>query len=248
MDYTEINARTISGWVSEGWIWGTEIDHEAYLKARHGEWDVVLTPTRNVPHEWLEPLEGRHILGLASGGGQQMPVLTARGARCTLMDISEAQLDKDRLVAEREDYDIDIVRGDMTKPFPFADESFDMIFHPVSNCYVEDIQHIFRESYRVLKKGGRFIAGLSLDMNYAVDRDEERLVRKLPFNPMADPTLMDELMSGDDGIQFSHTAEESIRGQLQAGFTLKDIYQDTNGEGRLHELGIMTFLATYAVK
>lgn len=248
MEYTEINSRIISGWVKNGWVWGTEIDHETYTRAQDGDWDIVLTPTRNVPHEWLEPLEGKAVLGLASGGGQQMPILTARGAVCTLMDISDAQLEKDRLVAEREGYGITIIKGDMTKPFPFADESFDMVFHPTSNCYVEDIQHIFREAYRVLRKGGRFIAGLSLDLNYAVDSAEERLVRKLPFNPLKDQRLMEELMASDDGIQFSHSVEESIRGQLQAGFTLKDIYQDTNGEGRLHELGITTFLASYAVK
>lgn len=248
MEYTEFNAKVISGWVHSGWVWGTEIDHETYEKARNGEWDVLLTPTRKVPHEWLLPLEGRTVLGLASGGGQQMPILTACGAECTLMDISDAQLEKDRLVREREGYDITIIKGDMTRPFPFEDEVFDMVFHPVSNCYTEDIQHIFSEVYRVLKKGGRFIAGLSLDINYAVDSTEEHLVRKLPFNPLADPDLMQELKAGNDGIQFSHTVEESIRGQLRAGFTLKDIYQDTNGEGHLHELGLMSFLATYVVK
>ena len=33
-----------------------------------------------------------------------------------------------------------------------------------------------------------------------------------------------------------------------AGFRLTDIYGDTNGEGRLHELGIESYLATRAVK
>ena len=49
-------------------------------------------------------------------------------------------------------------------------------------------------------------------------------------------------------MQFSHTAEEQIGGQLKAGFVLTDIYEDTNGEGRLHELNIPTFYATRAVK
>lgn len=248
MNYTNFNAEIISGWVKNGWIWGTEINHETYLKAQEGEWDVVLTPVRTVPHEWLMPLEGKKLLGLASGGGQQMPIFSALGAECTLMDISDAQCEKDRIVSKRENFSIDIVKGDMTKPFPFSDESFDIVFHPVSNCYVQDIQHIFNEVYRILKKGGRFIAGLSLDMNYVVDEQEEKLVRKLPFNPLSDELLFNELMRSNDGIQFSHSIEESIRGQLEAGFTLKDIYQDTNGEGRLHELGVATFLATYASK
>lgn len=37
-------------------------------------------------------------------------------------------------------------------------------------------------------------------------------------------------------------------GQLQAGFILTDIYQDTNGSGNLHEFNIPSFYATRAVK
>ena len=40
----------------------------------------------------------------------------------------------------------------MTKTLPFENENFDIVFHPVSNCYVEDVQHIFNEAYRVLKR------------------------------------------------------------------------------------------------
>ncbi|WP_346681571.1 class I SAM-dependent methyltransferase [Bifidobacterium pullorum] len=80
-----------------------------------------------MPHSWFpEDLRGLRVLGLASGGGQQMPILTARGARCTVLDYTPAQLDADRTVAEREGYDIDLVRADMSKPLPFADASFDL--------------------------------------------------------------------------------------------------------------------------
>ncbi len=33
-----------------------------------------------------------------------------------------------------------------------SDESFDLIFHPASNCYVKNVLSIFKECYRVLKK------------------------------------------------------------------------------------------------
>ena len=50
------------------------------------------------------------------------------------------------------------------------------------------------------------------------------------------------------GIQFSHSIEEQIAGQIRAGFRLLDIYQDTNGEGRLHDFNVPTFYATRAIK
>ncbi|GHN47241.1 hypothetical protein ME799_08470 [Lactobacillus delbrueckii] len=59
---------------------------------------------------------------------------------------------------------------------------------------------------------------------------------------------MQQLEKDDSGVQFSHTLDEQIGGQLEAGFTLTNLYEDTNGEGRLHELNIPTFIATRSVK
>ena len=215
MDYQDINAKTIDRWVREGWEWGRPIDHETYLAARAGRWDVLLTPTKPVPHAWFGDLAGKKVLGLASGGGQQMPIFAALGARCTVLDYSEEQLNSERLVARREGYDMEIVRGDMTKPLPFPDGSFDLIFHFV---------------------------------NYLVDESETAIVNQLPFDPVANEDQRRQLEQTDSGMQFSHTLEEQINGQLEAGFTLLALYEDTNGEGRLHELNVPTFLAMLSRK
>ena len=248
MRYQDINAETIDRWVKDGWEWGRPIDHETYVKAVQGEWDVVLTPTKPVPHEWFGDLRGKKLLGLASGGGQQMPVFAALGAECTVMDYSEEQLKSERMVAEREGYKIWIVRGDMTERFPFEDGEFDMIFHPVSNCYVEEVKPIWRECFRVLKPCGVLISGTDHHMNFITDEKEERIVNHLPFDPLKNEDQMRQLQEDDGGVQFSHTLEEQIGGQLEAGFILTHLYEDTNGEGRLHELNIPSFLAMRAVK
>lgn len=248
MEYQQINAETISKWCREGWEWGKPIDHETYVKAARGEWDIYLTPTKTVPHAWFGGLSGKKILGLASGGGQQMPVFAALGAQCTVLDYAQAQCDSERMVAEREGYSIEILRADMTKPLPFEDETFDLIFHPVSNCYVEEVEGIFRECYRVLKKGGVFLGGYDTGINYVFDEEEAQLKYALPFNPLKDPKLYEESVKNNWGIQFSHTLNEQIGGQLKAGFILTDLYEDTNGYGRLHELNIPSFVATRCVK
>ena len=248
MDYQDINAKTIDRWVREGWEWGRPIDHETYLAAQAGRWDVLLTPTKPVPHAWFGDLAGKKVLGLASGGGQQMPIFAALGARCTVLDYSEEQLNSERLVARREGYDMEIVRGDMTKPLPFPDETFDLIFHPVSNCYVREVKPIWRECWRVLKTGGRLLSGTDHFVNYLVDESETAVVNRLPFDPVANEDQRRQLEQTDSGMQFSHTLEEQINGQLEAGFTLLALYEDTNGEGRLHELNVPTFLAMLSRK
>ena len=248
MDYQDINADTIDRWIREGWEWGKPVSHETYERARRGDWDIFLTPTKPVPHSWLGDVKGRRVLGLASGGGQQMPVLAALGAECTVLDYSPLQLESERLVAEREGYDIRIVRGDMTKPLPFDDGEFDLIVHPVSNCYVREVRPIWKECFRVLKPGGKLISGTDHYINYIVDSEEKQIVNTLPFDPIGNPEQMKQLEADDAGVQFSHSLEEQIGGQLEAGFTLLALYEDTNGEGRLHEMNIPTFLAMCSQK
>lgn len=248
MRYQDINAQTIDRWVDEGWEWGMPISHEEYEKALAGDWNVVLTPTKHVPHDWFGEMSGKKILGLASGGGQQMPVFAALGADCTVLDYSARQLESERMVADREGYSIQSLRADMTEPLPFEDCRFDLIFHPVSNCYVKDVEPIFAECFRVLKPGGVLLCGLGNEVNYLVDENEQTIINRMPFDPLTNETHRKQLEGEDCGMQFSHNMEQQIGGQLKAGFILTDLYSDTNGEGRLHEMGIETYIATRAVK
>lgn len=248
MQYQNINAQTIDRWIDEGWKWGIPISHEDYEKALSGEWDVLLTPTKFVPHGWFGDLKGKKVLGLASGGGQQMPIFAAQGAVCTVLDYSEKQLESERMVARREGYSIEIIHADMTRPLPFSDESFDIIFHPVSNCYVEEVLPIFRECARILKHGGILLAGLDNGVNFLVNDDETQIVNTMPFNPLKSEVQRRQLEESDCGMQFSHTVQEQIGGQLEAGLVLTNLYGDTNGEGSLHEMNVECFLATRAVK
>ena len=100
----------------------------------------------------------------------------------------------------------------------------------------------------MLKPGGILLCGLDNGINFLVSDDERQIVNTLPFNPLKNPEQMKQLTDTDSGVQFSHTMEEQIGGQLEAGFVLTHLYEDTNGEGYLHECGIPSFLATRAVK
>ncbi|MEF9983020.1 MAG: methyltransferase domain-containing protein [Oscillospiraceae bacterium] len=248
LEYTDINSNFFNKWVEEGWEWGQPISHEIYEKAKNDDWFVLLTPTKPVPKEWFGNMKNAKVLGLASGGGQQMPIFTACGADCTVLDYSTSQLSSEKMVAERENYSIKIVQADMTKSLPFEDNSFDIIFHPVSNCYIEDVLPIWKECYRILKKGGILLAGVDNGIAYAFNDEETALKYKLPFNPLMDTQVYEDSIKNDWGIQFSHTIEEQIGGQINAGFVLTDIYQDTNSSGNLHKFNIPTFYATRAIK
>jgi len=249
-NYTEINARAIDRWVDNGWVWGIPVTPEICAAARRGEWSVLLTPTRPVPKAWFPPMAGLRLLGLASGGGQQMPIFAVLGAACTVLDISERMLDNERTVAAREEYSIEIVRADMTKTFPFADGSFDLIFHPVSNCYIEDVRPVWRECFRVLRPGGTLLSGLDNGFNYLFESYDRPLTitNKLPYNPLRNPEQRAKTIDEDDDYQFSHSFDEQIGGQLEAGFVITGAYEDYDNDPDAIADGIASYWATRAVK
>ena len=249
MDYVNYNEKIINDWADEGWIWSIPVTPEICEQARRGDWGIRLTPLKTVPKDWFPPLKGKKLLGLAAGGGQQMPILVLVGADCTVLDFSLKQIEAERLIAKRENYKINIIQGDMTKRLPFDDATFDIIVHPVSNVYAEDVNHIWRECFRVLKSGGILLSGLDNGIDYLFDNYDEPLTitNKLPFNPLKNPEQMAKLQE-DDAIQFSHTFEEQIGGQLKAGFVMTGAYEDYHPRDAVAARGIPTYWATKAVK
>ena len=248
MNYQDINAKAVDNWCVDGWSPGQPISHEEYINARNGNWSVSLTTTKAVPRFWFGELRGKQLLGLASGGGQQIPIFAALGAHCTVLDYSEKQCESEYMVAQREGYDVTVIRHDMTKTLPFADETFDIIFHPLSNMYVEDAKPIFKECYRILKTGGILLCGLDNGINFIFDDSETEVKYALPFNPLKNEQQYADSIENDWGIEFSHTLEEQIGGQLEAGFVLTHVMEDVNAEGKLHDYNIPTCWATRAVK
>lgn len=236
-------------WASKGGDWSIPITHEDYIKATQGIFDIYLTPCKPVPKDWFIPLDGAKVLGLASGGGQQCPVFAAQNAKVTVFDNSDKQLALEQMVSEREGYSIEIIKGDMSKQLPFEDDTFDMIFHPVSNCYVEDVEHIWRECYRILITGGVLLSGFTNPALYLFGEGEEALkvVDKLPYSGLSSSTNNIEELIHTGGVQFSHSLETQIGGQLKTGLQLKELYEDKHHKGILTEY-MPCYIATRAVK
>ena len=241
--------------VEEGNIWTKPVDSQKIEEAKKGRWSVVLTPTKPVPSDWFPKLDGKKVLCLASGGGQQGPILAATGAEVTVLDNSPYQLEKDKMVAAREGLLIKIEQGDMRDLSRFTNESFDLIFHPVSNCFMDDVNKVWKECYRVLTKGGALLAGFSNPITYIFDMNEWDVnhilsVRhRIPYSDLEQlPKEQLELrIANKETLEFGHSLQDQIGGQLDAGFTIKGFYEDSSG-GDLLDPYINTFIATRAVK
>jgi len=238
-------------------IWTRAVGPEVIAEARKGNWSVVLTPVKPVPPEWLGDIAGKDILGLASGGGQQMPIFAAAGARVTCLDNSAAQLAQDRFVAEREGLEIRLEKGDAAELSRFADESFDLVFHPCSNMFTPDVMPIWRECFRVLRPGGVLLAGFANPVIYLFDRySEEKLgelkVRhKIPYSDAGslEESELQEMLDQKEPLEYSHTLTDQIAGQIEAGFQLTGFFEDYwSGNTRPLNAFIPPFIATRSLK
>ncbi len=256
MDVREHNRHAWDKEVERGNRWTVPAGPELIAAARQGQWEIVLTPTKPVPRDWFPELVGADVLCLASGGGQQGPVLAAAGARVTVLDNSPRQLAQDRLVAAREGLEVRTVEGDMRDLSIFPEGSFDLIVHPVSNIFVPDVQPVWRESFRVLRRGGALIAGMTNPIVYIfdwdmLDRGTLEVKHSLPYSDLK--SLSDEekkrFIEQGEPFEFSHTLEEQIGGQLEAGFLLAGFYEDAESPEEMILAGYMpTFFATRAIK
>mgnify|MGYP000091366478 FL=1 len=254
MDIRAYNREAWNRQVARQNPWTVPVSSEEVAEARHGNLRILLTPTRFVPAEWFPPLAGADVLCLASGGGQQGPLLAACGATVTVLDNSPAQLAQDRLVAGREGLNLNLVEGDMRDLSAFGDAVFDLIVHPVSNIFVPDILPVWREAYRVLRRGGVLLAGFNNPLLYLFDFDEldrGRLVvrNKLPYADLTHlpPEKLQQFMEEGLPLEWSHSLDEQIGGQLAAGFVLTGFYEDIDPTSVLGEY-IPSYIATRAVK
>ena len=93
--YTGVNANAWDNWAEGGCEWSIPVSPAQVEAARLGNWGVYLTPCKYVPRDWFPPFAGAGLLGLASGGGQQMPLFAVQGADCTVFDHSERQLESE---------------------------------------------------------------------------------------------------------------------------------------------------------
>jgi SAM-dependent methyltransferase len=255
MNIREYNRTAWDNQVKQGNEWTVPVSTETIAAARSGQWSVVLTEGRPVPRSWFpDDMQGIDLLGLASGGGQQSPIFAAAGARVTVLDNSPGQLGQDRYVAERDGLELTTVEGDMADLSIFDDASFDLVFHPCSNFFVPEVIPVWKEAFRVLRPGGLLLAGFLNPVIFIFDQDQAdngvlQVRHTLPYadTTSLEPEELDRYLKNGEPIGFSHSLDEQIGGQLDAGFMLTAFYEDRH---RTYITGqyMPTYIATRAIK
>ena len=137
---------------------------------------------------------------------------------------------------------------------PFEDESFDHIVNPCSLNFIEDLDKVYSEFHRVLRKGGSLIFGISNPILYIFDdkKIEKKLKVKytLPFSDTSSlsPKELEKRLKEQDTVEFSHTLSSIISNLLSKGFVIDGFFSDGSGFEPLDSFVSDSYLAFKATK
>ena len=230
--------------------WTQPVTPEVIARARQGDFEIILTENKFVPRAWFPELKNADVLCLASGGGQQGPVLAAAGANVTVFDNSPRQLAQDRLVAQREGLNMRLVEGDAADLSVFPDGSFDMVFNPCSTIFMSNVRTVWREAFRVLRQGGSLMTGSMNPVFYIFDLQKFdngilEVAHSIPYSDLE--SLSTEEIQKGLPLEFGHSLSDLLGGQCAAGFQIVDMYEDTMTDSALAKFH-PSYLATKSVK
>ena len=173
-------------------------------------------------------IDGKSVLCLAAGGGRQSALYASAGARVTVVDLSPAMLALDRQVAAERKLDIQAVEASMDDLSMFQDGQFEIVIHPVSTCYVPNVQEVYRHVARVITDGGIYVSqhkqpvSLQAQTNASAHGYEirEPYYRTGPLSAVQNSRLREE-----GTLEFLHRWEELIGGLCRSGFVIEDLVE-----------------------
>ena len=118
--------------------------------ARRGDWQVILTPTKTVPEHWFGDIRDKDVLLSIRWRPTSAYLCRCRSAGNKLRQFAPTTC-KRPARGRAGELTHPVRAGDMADLSRFEDESFDLIFHPVSNVFSQHILPVWRHCALVLR-------------------------------------------------------------------------------------------------
>ena len=195
------------------------------------------------PHRIIRPVEGKRVLCLASGGGQQSAAFGLLSAHVSVLDLSETQLQRDREAAAHYGLNIETLQGDMRDLSPFPDDNFDVVWHAHSINFIPSVEPVFSEVARVLRPGGFYHLSCHNPFVHGVDErqwDGKAYPLSRPYIDGEEILYEDpdwDVWQTDGSIvrvpgphEYRHALSTLVNGLVQRDFVLLGLWEDTGSK------------------
>lgn len=183
---------------------------------------------------WLpESLAGLEVLCLGAGGGRQSPLFAVLGARVTVVDLSGEMLALDREVAGARGLTIDTVETSMDDLGMFAPGRFQLVWQPVSTCYVPDLAAVYQAVARVTAPDGLYISQHKqpVSLQGGVEAQVGGYLVGEPYYRQAPLPEVHGSQHREPGtLEFLHRWEDLVGGLCRSGFVLEDLVEPVHAD------------------
>lgn len=182
----------------------------------------------------LGDVQGKRVLVLAGGGGQQSVAMGLLGAQVTVLDLSDEQLTRDRQASDHYGLTLDLQQGDMRDLSRFDDAVFDVVFQPYSINFVPDTGAVFAGVARVLKEEGLYFVQWHNPYTQTFNADDYDPVRGYSSNSIyADAEIDAVAIYGTDSWSFEQEdgTKNEVAGPREFRHTMLTVINGLIGNG-----------------
>jgi SAM-dependent methyltransferase len=177
------------------------------------------------PADVLAGVAGKAVLCLAASGGHQTPFFGLLGARVTVVDLTEGQLEHDRTAAAHYGYEVRTIQGDMRDLSELGKESFDLVWQQRSMASIPEVREVYAQVAGVLRPDGTYRVDFTNPavefaheewdgVGYRITRPYKEKVRHTP----------------GEAIEFRHYLRDIFGGLLAAGFSIQRVEEEPGFE------------------
>jgi SAM-dependent methyltransferase len=164
------------------------------------------------------------VLELGCGGAQSSIAFAKQGAHAIGVDASGEQLTFARRLCEREGVKVELHQGDLADLAFLRADGIDLVFSAGAFGFVDDLNRVFRQVHRVLRRGAPFVFSLPHPAWHLVDADDTGgplPVRRSYF----DRSPIDHEVDGTAFTLYHHTVGDIFSGLTRTNFRVDTVLE-----------------------
>lgn len=210
-------------------IYDNQMFFDGYKKLRSNKYSANNIEEKPALFSLSPELEGKAVLDLGCGYGENCAEFKSRGASSVLgVDISEKML----AVAKEEHPDIKFIHADMSDlSILFLNEKFDVVFSSLAVHYIEDFGAFAKSVYDLMNPGGYFIFSQEHPMTTAPisgviwSKDDDGNVLHYNLTDYSRPGKRSTTWIVDGVEKYHRTFSDIVNSLCDAGFAIQKMLE-----------------------